>query len=1221
MKKRITVLSAILVLALVLSGVFMLLTSAESEVEARLALTPAGGSSASFEGTFDEMVEKLNSSVATLGAGKATLTLCKNASATKQIAFTGTGAETVVIDLGGNSLDLSAVNESTPGAAIAVSSLASLEILGGVAADLEAGELLSEDAASGIVMIDNVASSKIDGVYMSYAATAEGVYGVAQRGTGSLYIARSDLAYSGDKAASPVLLAADTAALTLNDVSIADLKTAGGSSVGVSVKGSTVRFENSSVKADVAYLMNGGTWLTAVDTELAATSAIFAANGASGDVVNSLGVTLKGNILGEGATKDMIKLWYGTGSTLILGDDPSASVTVATSLAALAEAESGKWTLTSSSETESIYTIATDRAAKITEGESALGASINAGAQLYEAPTAVAIAMLKDASYETSTVSFVSTETANGTASTFFDLNGHRVTQIKNTNLFGAGGNVLRLSIDGMDALGNRGGIDHTGYTGGAFYGKGIVATAEITFRNFELNHRNGGGKTGSCNYFQLQDAHYYFDGVRILFSGDKLRIEDSYYVGSIGKYTAHMITLQSTATLDVRNCEFVTEPTGAAASVNVPIIPTVVNATKSNTVYLKDCKLDGVGTVVSASTSMNGISYVTDCVIKSGAVPFTGGSQAAHVKLSDCEITIGDSAELTNGVLDVLLGEGKLKIFTSASSVSGTHTLPPESTLVFDTKSEAYVIITGDSISTVKLNKLFANGMVFQAGKPVNVYGTCEEDGSVVRVTLGDKSAEATVSGGKWFATLPAFDYAKDLTLTVEELDKQGSITYKDIDIGEVWVMAGQSNANLGAYKLEDFDEYLALADNYDNIRCFSVKAALSDTELDDFATARWYDVNSKTLPKSFGDDGNTGISAVAYVMATKLAVELEGNVTIAVVDVNYNGKAISNFINNNYDPGAKTADVEHGIYNAMIAPFVGYNIKGFGWYQGEATADSGECTTETDGKYGLNVDQLYATFTETFNVNEGSDPLELFIIQLSAYMSNPQNMRTYQQAIAAGNEHYHLVSCSWAGSVLSKYDFALDAGDGFQYGHVHSARKSPMGIALADSILENVYFKDEGVKLASPEIESVVANGSTISVTLDRDFLILFGDEVTGFEVAGADKVFHAATGKVEGRTITLSSASVSAPLYVRYGYGKSLIEFDDGQVMEFIKDYFTANPASNKATSVTVTTPAGTVVIDTSDPAVIRSILPGNIISTSGHSLAVFSTAVESSSANQN
>ena len=64
-------------------------------------------------------------------------------------------------------------------------------------------------------------------------------------------------------------------------------------------------------------------------------------------------------------------------------------------------------------------------------------------------------------------------------------------------------------------------------------------------------------------------------------------------------------------------------------------------------------------------------------------------------------------------------------------------------------------------SKSTVKLPTVFADGMVFQRGEPINVFGTCETSGAEIKVTLGETEACATVGGTSWSVTRPAREAA----------------------------------------------------------------------------------------------------------------------------------------------------------------------------------------------------------------------------------------------------------------------------------------------------------------------------------------------------------------------------------------------------------------------------------------------------------------------------
>ena len=1259
MKKRIGIISAILVIALVCVLTFALLASAEEANEATLKVTTASGTTTQ-AGSYDQMAEALNSAMSSLGEGTATLTLNSDAVATKKLTLAGNGTETVVIDLAGYTLDVSAV-QATP---IFVDAVKSFSINGGYSLEVDNGAIVSTSASEGIIEIDEseqLTAYELYDLNISYASS--GASAIVHNDDDELVLRNVDITYAAATAdAATKVIDVTGGSLTLVNSKIIDAKTAGGASYGIVATAATVRLENTEIKADYVYSMNGGTWLTAVDATLEASGAIFTAANPTDDTVIGAGVIFKGNILGEGATKEMIKLYYGTGLNII-DTDPTDKVTIATALATLGTTSSGKWTLIENQSNQVIYTQVFDRGS-ITEKADTLGNAAKQSAAASPTKSVFTIAVIANKEFDTTTVPLLNGN-AIGNSSVFLNLNGYTLTQKKATHLFNANTGLFRLAISGMNSEGQMGMVKNIGYAGGVIYVKDSNPKSVLTFKDVEIRNTNAAGRiikyydengnkekddsNSSANMVQIQDLRVYVDGIYFHYTGENYG--RGYTVGvnaeSYDEYqyyyktaaTAPMFMLQSTAFLTAENSKFHAEATGALLAANIPAASTVFSCSASssvlttNSAFAKNCEFVGTGIIGSTADKEANQIRIADSKISVVRTAFSGITTNKYpVYVSDCDITLASGVALAAGNVVLLNGDGKMKITTKDGSIpSGTHTLEEGSAIIFDTASEGYIIVNGDSVSNIALNKLFANGMVFQAGKPINVWGTGGEEGATISVTLGENTATATVTAGKWEATLPAMSYAKGLTLTVQEEGKEaGNKTYTNVDIGEVWALSGQSNANLGAYKMEDFEEYKALADLYDNIRCFSVQADTTENVLSDAKNAQWFQITSKNVGMT---DTGLGLSAVGYVMATRLAVELEGNPTIAIVDINYNGKAISNFISNEYDPYEgfnasyhdKHADAAHQVYNSMIAPFTGYNIAGFGWYQGEATYDSGECDSASDGNYGLNVDQLYATYTETFNKNAGNAPLELFIVQLSAYMNNPSYIRAYQQDIAAKNEHYHVISSSWAGSVLADKDFALDSGNGFQYGHVHAARKSPLGLALADSILENVYFKDQDLAIANPEVESIVIDSATVKVTLDRDFTLMFGDEVYGFELSADGVTWVAAVGTIDGRTISLTAAGISAPKYVRYAFGYSRIELENGEWLTFSKSSeditYTADPASSKATTATITVGDKTYVINTKDSMIIRSMLPGNIVATNGHTLHVFSTLLDSSSAGEN
>ncbi|MBP5319504.1 MAG: hypothetical protein J6334_00840 [Kiritimatiellae bacterium] len=89
-----------------------------------------------------------------------------------------------------------------------------------------------------------------------------------------------------------------------------------------------------------------------------------------------------------------------------------------------------------------------------------------------------------------------------------------------------------------------------------------------------------------------------------------------------------------------------------------------------------------------------------------------------------------------------------------------------------------------------LKVAPIFTPHMVFPAERPLRVFG--EGEGTVT-VTFNGKRGEAKAADGKWEVTLPAEPYGGPHTLSVRSGDQ--TITCGDIYVGEVYLLAGQSN------------------------------------------------------------------------------------------------------------------------------------------------------------------------------------------------------------------------------------------------------------------------------------------------------------------------------------------------------------------------------------------------------------------------------------------
>ena len=104
---------------------------------------------------------------------------------------------------------------------------------------------------------------------------------------------------------------------------------------------------------------------------------------------------------------------------------------------------------------------------------------------------------------------------------------------------------------------------------------------------------------------------------------------------------------------------------------------------------------------------------------------------------------------------------------------------------------------------------------------------------------------------------------------------------------------------------------------------------------------------------------------------------------------------------------------------------------------------------------------------------------------------------------------------------------------------GTIHPCKKKQVGDRLAYLALSKTYGI-KGIEAESPSFKSVRFEEGKAIVTMNVGPMGLspMGQDLTGFELAGEDKVFYPATGVVKGRVnVIVSAPEVPNPVAVRY------------------------------------------------------------------------------------
>lgn len=548
----------------------------------------------------------------------------------------------------------------------------------------------------------------------------------------------------------------------------------------------------------------------------------------------------------------------------------------------------------------------------------------------------------------------------------------------------------------------------------------------------------------------------------------------------------------------------------------------------------LNGCYLDGV---IGVETGANGNVDLTDCTVKASNTVLLG---AGNVNVKNTALIAGDATVISGS-------DASLKFFEGTSfdkKPEGTYTL--DNGYGIYNAGDCYKVVSNGGIY---FSSLFSNGMVFQRNEPIHVFGYCDTNGKSVTATLGSQSKTTTVANGKWEVVFDALPATKGLSLSILAGGSQYLIVFEDIDIGEVWLLAGQSNMRNQVRYIEDAAEYYANADNFDNIRFYTQDKAWSFEEQKNTQNGYW----SKATK-----DAIKNLSGIGYVMATNLASEME-DVTIAVVDTSYEGSAIQSWLPVNtvrsisesdyqtyltnkaqYESDGTTAKTAYHLaetcHNRMIAPLAGYVVKGVIWYQGESNAGSPDL-------YKTYYSALTSFWRDLFN----NETLPFVVMQLAPNgAKNYATFRLAQYDIVQADPYSYIVSTAMDGPIFNELDNQRSGGS-----QVHPSRKAEIGLRTGELILGKIYGIEFNRPYTAPEIVSVEFKSNSVVITFDTDLKILWGDTVMGFEL-GKGGSYVSATGTISGNVLTLT-ADGSDFDSVRYSYATLIVERKDGTLME--------------------------------------------------------------------
>jgi sialate O-acetylesterase len=392
----------------------------------------------------------------------------------------------------------------------------------------------------------------------------------------------------------------------------------------------------------------------------------------------------------------------------------------------------------------------------------------------------------------------------------------------------------------------------------------------------------------------------------------------------------------------------------------------------------------------------------------------------------------------------------------------------------------------------------VFTDHMVLQREMPVPVWGKAEP-GEKVRVRLGDQDVSTTADkDGRWSVKLKPMKAGGPHQMTIEGTNR---VTLKDVLIGEVWICSGQSNMAVSFGELiSPAAKKARQAPASDQVRFYNITGA---KKADDVA---WVTCDF---------DSAQAFSAVGVFFGRELHQALK--VPVGLINASWGSTGVQMFYAPVVDRERDVRVPEGGaMYNRMVRPVVPYAIRGAIWYQGEANLGQAY-------DYRWQLPLMVRSWREAWG--QGDFPF-LVCQQHSFGKEQEQNLTAEMRD-----------SQSVAVRSMKNAALAVTADHG---GHKHPRDKEPVGIRLALAARAVAY--KEKIVYEGPTVEKATVEEGRIRIRLGNvgGGLVVKGDAVTGFSIAGEDGKFHDADATLKDGEVVVSSAKVAKPVAVRYGWG---------------------------------------------------------------------------------
>jgi len=310
-----------------------------------------------------------------------------------------------------------------------------------------------------------------------------------------------------------------------------------------------------------------------------------------------------------------------------------------------------------------------------------------------------------------------------------------------------------------------------------------------------------------------------------------------------------------------------------------------------------------------------------------------------------------------------------------------------------------------------VKLAENFSEGMVFQRGKPIPVWGEAKP-GEAVTVSLGEAKASAKADpSGAWRVSLPAREAGTGLELQVNDQK------FANVAVGEVWILAGGGNMGWPLAQSREIQDQEMLDIKAPGIRWVEPGKG-------------WREAQGKQIGS---------FPAVGWFFAQELAGKLKVPVGIIALT----------------EAGSQLSQWQGDLFKKLVQPWAAFPVAGVLWYQGES--DVGEATGYGK-RFGEFIGHWRKQFGRIGSPDPGQEALPFYFVRLANY-GLPQSQPVEETGGWTLLREEQKTAIKLANTEMLGAPLSPPLPDTVSGIDIHGIERKQLGTALAQRALAKLY------------------------------------------------------------------------------------------------------------------------------------------------------------------